>query len=110
MLTKQKENYTLVLATENSFLEFFDSFLVSEKKLKNQNIIVQVSTTISANIADFLLFFDIAIKKKKNGTSFVIVNSCCNADDLPEELNIVPTLQEAKDIIEMETIERQLGF
>ena len=31
-------------------------------------------------------------------------------DDFPESINIVPTLQEAKDIMEMEAIERDLGF
>ena len=31
-------------------------------------------------------------------------------DDFPEELNIVPTLIEAEDIIDMENMERELGF
>jgi len=37
----------------------------------------------------------------------------CNAidlDDTPEEIVVVPTLQEAFDIIEMEEMERDLGF
>ena len=33
-----------------------------------------------------------------------------DADDFPETFNIVPTLQEAKDVLEMEEIERELGF
>ena len=51
-----------------------------------------------------------AEQKKENGTSFVVLNSSVNADDFAENLNIVPTLQEAEDILEMETIERELGF
>ena len=31
-------------------------------------------------------------------------------DDYPEDFNIVPTLIEAEDIIEMENMERELGF
>ena len=31
-------------------------------------------------------------------------------DDFPDNFNIVPTLQEAEDVIEMENIERDLGF
>ena len=31
-------------------------------------------------------------------------------DDFPEYFNIVPTLIEAEDIIEMEAMERELGF
>ena len=42
--------------------------------------------------------------------SFVIVNNSINPDDIPDEMIVVPTLQEAADIIEMEEIERDLGF
>ena len=59
---------------------------------------------------DFLLFLKIAEQKKENGTSFVVLNSSVNADDFDENLNIVPTLQEAYDYIEMEAMERELGF
>ncbi|HAT63224.1 MAG TPA: ribonuclease Z, partial [Flavobacteriaceae bacterium] len=41
---------------------------------------------------------------------FVIVNNAINPDDIPDEMIVVPTLQEAADIIEMEEIERDLGF
>jgi hypothetical protein len=33
-----------------------------------------------------------------------------NVDDFPETFNIVPTLVEAEDVIEMENIQRDLGF
>ena len=33
-----------------------------------------------------------------------------DADEVPEEIIVVPTLQEARDIIEMEEIERDLGI
>jgi len=53
---------------------------------------------------------NIAKTKKSEGFSFVIVISEVNADNYPEELNIVPTLTEAEDVIDMENIERELGF
>ena len=53
---------------------------------------------------------DIAQEKKNNGTSFVIVNAKANIEDFPEDFNIVPTIIEAEDILEMEPIERELGF
>jgi hypothetical protein len=31
-------------------------------------------------------------------------------DDFPENFNIVPTLTEAEDVLEMESMERELGF
>ena len=53
---------------------------------------------------------DIADQKKENGTSFVVVNSEIDVDDFPDNFNIVPTLREAEDVLEMEAIERELGF
>jgi hypothetical protein len=53
---------------------------------------------------------DIPSTKKENGTSFVIIIKSLDIDALPEAINVVPTLQEAKDILEMENIERALGF
>ena len=58
-------------------------------------------------INDFLL---ISKQHKSEKHSFVIVSSIIDIDATPEELTIVPTLQEAFDIIEMEEIERDLGF
>ena len=70
-------------------------------------------------INDFVSFLDYQIPTKFKGQntkhratkqSFVIVTNTVNPDDIPEELFVVPTLQEAEDIIEMEEIERDLGF
>ena len=47
---------------------------------------------------------------RKTKQSFVIVNDAIDFDDVPFEMIVVPTLQEAGDIIEMEEIERDLGF
>jgi hypothetical protein len=52
----------------------------------------------------------VAKSKKENGTSFVIISRSFNVDDFPDTFNIVPTIEEAEDIIEMEAIERELGF
>jgi hypothetical protein len=57
-----------------------------------------------------LLFQKISDEFKEVNKSFVVVTNSLNANELPEEIMIVPTLQEAEDIIEMEEIERELGF
>jgi hypothetical protein len=92
MQIKEATNYTLISSDEDSFK------------------VLQISEELSIDKKDFLLFLKIAEQKKENGTSFVVLNSSVNADDFAENLNIVPTLQEAEDILEMETIERELGF
>ena len=110
MQIDKKDTYTGIISDENSFSEFYNSFLIEEKKLQKENLIVQVSNNINTSNEDFLLFLDIADQKKENGTSFVVVNSEIDVDDFPEHFNIVPTLQEAEDVLEMEAIERELGF
>jgi hypothetical protein len=105
MQIKEATNYTLISSDEDSFKVF--------KKIKDfdkNHLILQISEELSIDKKDFLLFLKIAEQKKENGTSFVVLNASVNADDFAESLNIVPTLQEAEDILEMETIERELGF
>jgi hypothetical protein len=110
MLIEKKENYTLITSDENSFSAFYTSFLEKEITLEKENTVLQISNEINATNEDFLLFLSNAEQKKENGTSFVIINSNINIDDFPDNFNIVPTLIEAEDILEMEAIERELGF
>ncbi|MFK8295318.1 hypothetical protein ACI760_03895 [Capnocytophaga canimorsus] len=45
-----------------------------------------------------------------NKRSIVIVNDEITYGNIPNEVNVTPTLQEAYDIIEMEEIQRDLGI
>ena len=51
-----------------------------------------------------------AEQHQQNGTSFAIVNNNIDVDKFPEWFNIVPTLVEAEDVLEMEAIQRDLGL
>ena len=110
MQVEKKPNYTLLSSDEGNFLDFYNSFLKLESNLIKNHIIIQISENLNTTEKDLLLFLDKAISKKENGTSFVIISSNVNIDNFPENFNIVPTLIEAEDIIEMEAIERELGF
>jgi len=110
MNIKNKKSYILISSDENSFSEFYGLFLDKVANYNKQHIVLKISDKINATKEDFLLFLDIATKKKKEKTSFVIVSDTLNMDDFPEYFNIVPTLIEAEDIIEMEAMERELGF
>ncbi|MGB0879607.1 MAG: hypothetical protein ACPGTO_03485 [Polaribacter sp.] len=110
MKIQKKSNYTLITSEENSFSEFYDLFLESEKGLKKEHIVLQISDNLNSTEKDFLVFLDIAKKRKENGTSFVVISTNVNVDSFPEIFTIVPTLIEAEDVIEMEAMERELGF
>ena len=110
MQIDKNDKFTLISIDENSFSEFYNSFLIAEKNHQKENIVIQVSNNINISSKEFLLFLDISVQKKENGTSFVVISSEVNIDDFPENFNIVPTLQEAEDVIDMENMERELGF
>ena len=63
-----------------------------------------VTSEVIELIKNNLITFGQSIDQKKS--SFVIVST----HQFDENLNIVPTMQEAFDYIEMEEIERQLDF
>jgi hypothetical protein len=110
MQIKEATNYTLISSDEDSFKEFQKSVFKKINAFDKKHLILQISEKLKIDKKDFLLFLKIAEQKKENGTSFILLNSSVIADDFDENLNIVPTLQEAEDILEMENIERELGF
>jgi hypothetical protein len=61
-------------------------------------------------ISEVKLFLPLSKQHKKAKKSFVIVTSDFDFNAVPNKLTVVPSLLEAHDIIEMEEIERDLGF
>jgi hypothetical protein len=110
MQIEKKEKYTLISSDENSFTDFYNSFIKEIQNHNEEHIFLKFSDKINVNKEDFLLFLEISTQKKENKTSFVIISKNMNADDFPENFNIVPTLIEAEDILEMENMERELGL
>ena len=53
---------------------------------------------------------DLSTNHRGNGTSFVLVCNEVDIDEVPDEICIAPTFEEALDILEMDAIERDLGF
>lgn len=106
MNLEKKSNYNLLYITKPDFEELQNNL----KILKSNNLILDISEKINISKEEISLLLKIASDFKTNGMSFVVVKSEINIDDFPETLNITPTLQEAEDIIEMEVIERDLGF
>ncbi|KOY50770.1 hypothetical protein [Polaribacter dokdonensis] len=110
MKIDQNSKYTLLYADEENIKVFLEKLNNELDNLEKENIIVTFSDNFKRKKEDFLLFLDIAAHKKELGTSFVLVYKDIDADDYPEDFNIVPTLTEAEDILDMEAMERELGF
>ena len=104
------KNYTHIISTENSFDEFHTAFISQDLHKTSNHKIVQLSENLNTTISNLSLFLNIANEHKSNGISFVVICNDIDVDEIPDEINVVPTLIEAEDILEMEAIERDLGF
>jgi hypothetical protein len=102
----------VVLADEKDDIADFALFLEYQipNKYKGQNVVLNLLDYEKLILTELLLFLKVSNLHRKTKFSFVIVNNTINPDDIPFEMIVVPTLQEAEDIIEMEEIERDLGF
>ena len=110
MKTKQHDNYILVSQKNQDFDDFVKNLNTEYELLKACNIVLDLDKKQNLTIKDLTRFKKIATQHSKSKKSFVIVYDDLNFNDLPETLVTVPTIQEAKDLIEMEEIERDLGF
>lgn len=110
MIITRNENYTLIKPHQNSVKIFLNELKKAESKINNEHLIIDFSEYFNTKIEEFLLFLALSKDYKKKGTSFVIVSKSVETDELPDAIVIVPTINEALDILEMDAIERDLGF
>ena len=111
MKIENKDNY-VILADEYNGITDFVSFLEYKipAKFKGQHVVLNLLDYNALTLEQLLLFMKVSTKHRATKHSFVIVSNTVDTDDIPFELVVVPTLQEGEDIIEMEEIERDLGF
>ncbi len=111
MKIENHSNY-VILEDEKDDIKDFASFIEAQipNKYKGQNVVLNLLKYDTLTLPDLLLFLKTSNLHRKTKQSMVFVNDAIDVDDVPYEMIVVPTLQEAADIIEMEEIERDLGF
>jgi len=110
MIFDSEGTTTIITQETASIIEFVKKLEVLYGRFKNDNVIVSLTSLNKIPSEHIVEFLDISKKHRKAKHSFVIVTDKVNLDNIPNEIIVVPTLQEAHDIIEMEEIERDLGF
>ena len=110
MIFDQEGNTVIITQEKVSILELIKKLEIIYIRFQNNNIIINLTSLVSLSVNDFVEFLQISNKHRGTKHSFVIVSDKFDTHEIPDELIVVPTLQEAKDIIEMEDIERDLGF
>lgn len=104
-----KDGTTTIIHQEKKSLSIFLNNLDEKySEVKNDNLIINLFTIDTLTSGDVVEFLDISNRHRQLGKSFVIVTDKVPYDQVPDEIIVAPTLQEAKDIIEMEEIERDL--
>lgn len=110
MRVEQKGNVTIISETQGSLNSFIEKLLHEYASFVSQNLILDITHDIHVTINEIKLFSDLSKTHKKNKKSFVIVAQDIDFNKVPTKLDVVPSILEAHDIIEMEEIERDLGF
>ena len=101
MKIEHSENFVIVKKDTNQL----ENFIISlETKINNQlrdkNMIIDL-LDFSELTSDLLkLFLKLTVICQKSNNSFVIVNNHINLNEVSGEIMVVPTIQEAKDIVD----------
>ncbi|MEG9328249.1 ribonuclease Z [Salinimicrobium catena] len=110
MTITEKDNYKIFRDEKDDVKDFASYLERVHDDYRDDNVVVDILKYGNLELDELLAFLELSNNHRKNKRSFVIVNDTINIDRVPEELMVVPTLQEAEDIIQMEEIERDLGF
>ncbi|MGB5553308.1 MAG: ribonuclease Z [Flavobacteriaceae bacterium] len=110
MIFDSDGNTTVVFQENTSLQKFLENLKEGYPKIKNENIIINLFAFSKLTPTDVIQFYELSNAHRKSKKSFVLVTEKVSFDEVPEELYVVPTLQEARDIIEMEDIERDLDL
>lgn len=110
MKVDKKGHTTILKETKGDIKAFLENISNQYTSYKDQNLILDVSHDKKVTIDDIINFKDLAKQHIKSKKSFVIVVDVLEFNEVPDYLMVVPSLLEALDIIEMEEIERDLGF
>lgn len=110
MKTEHKDNYIILRDEKDDVVDFANYLTSIQNEFKTDNVVIDIQKYGELTLDELLKFLKLSFTHRKGKKSFVIVNDTINIDDVPDEINVVPTMQEAEDLIGLEEIERDLGF
>ena len=110
METEKKENYIILRDEKDDVMDFSNYLSQIQNRFREDNVVIDISKYGELTLNELLSFLKLSNKHRKAKKSLVIVNDTINIDLVPGEIHVVPTLQEAEDLIGLEEIERDLGF
>ena len=110
MKVDQKGHTTIIKDTQNNVESFVGKITNEYHVFQGQNLILDVSHNKTLANADSMKKEWPMLLIQKAKKSMIIVTDTVDFDKVPNYLNVVPSVLEAHDMIEMDEIERDLGF
>ena len=110
MKVTSKGHTTTIKDTEGNIVDFLEKIDSQYNSFKDHNLILDISQDKSVDVKSIKIFSDLIKKHKKAKKSLVLVTENIDFNKIPQSIVVVPTQLEAQDLIEMDEIERDLGF
>jgi predicted choloylglycine hydrolase len=110
MKVERKGHTITIKDTNGQTADFLMKLTHEHNSYKSQNLIIDLTHDESLRLEDVKSFSELIKLHKKGKKSIVLVVQNINFNSVPKNITVVPTVLEANDIIEMEEIERDLGF
>lgn len=110
MIFDKDNNITLITQKKSTVIELVKKLEATYPKFQNDNVIINLSVLNQVTLQNIVEFLQLSNRHRRAKHSFVIVTDQSNLDETPDEIIVVPTLEEAYDVIEMEEMERDLGI
>ncbi|WP_348825096.1 ribonuclease Z [Flavobacterium aestuarii] len=110
MKVTTKGHTIIIKDTEGNIEAFLEKINSQYSSFKDHNLILDISQDASVDVKSIKIFSDLSKKHKKAKKSVVIVVENIDFNKVPQSIIVVPTQLEAQDLIEMDEIERDLGY
>lgn len=113
MKVKEKGHTLIITSNEETLSEFIEKLEQQyESSFKGANLVIDLtSASFEVSEEDIDEFESLAVRHiEEANKSFIIVIESIDFNEFDGDLIIAPTLQEAHDLIEMDEIQRDLGF
>jgi len=110
MKVEQKGHTVTIKDTQGDLVSFLMKVTHEYKTFEKHNMIIDLSMHKDLTVKAINSFLPLSKTHRKAKKSFVIVADGVDFNEVSDKLLLVPSMLEAHDIIDMEEIERDLGF
>ncbi|MBU3681735.1 MAG: ribonuclease Z [Flavobacterium sp.] len=110
MKVEHQKHSVIIKDTQGNLESFVEKLLHEYKIFEKENIILDLTQYSDLTLKQLNLFLAISKTHKAAKKSFVLVAKDIDFNLISDKLTIVPSHLEAHDLIELDEIERDLGF